>query len=227
MGDAFEQINGKSLNGKKGSFNGVYLVTDRRLAPDLLRSVKDALDAGVRAVQLREKGVDSREIFILAKGLRELTSAYGAWLFINDRIDIAIAVQADGVHLGQRSIPVKEARAVVGPDMLIGASTHGLTEALTAVGSGADFITLGPVFQTPEKAVYGEPLGVAKLKVVCANVKAPVYAIGGIKREQIRDVVSAGAAGIAVMSAIMGQPEARLRSQELIEEFCACKAQAG
>ncbi|OGQ58363.1 MAG: thiamine-phosphate diphosphorylase [Deltaproteobacteria bacterium RIFCSPLOWO2_02_FULL_53_8] len=204
---------------------GVYLVTDRRLCADVLRTVKDALDGGVRAVQLREKDMDSRELFYLARRLRELTRVYGAALFVNDRIDVALAVQADGLHLGQRSMPITEARAVAGPDMVIGASTHGLTEALTAVGNGADFITLGPIFNTPAKLEFGEPLGLAKLKLVCSSVNAPVYAIGGIKREQISDVVSAGAAGIAVISAIIGQSDARLRSQELVEEYCACKAQ--
>lgn len=225
MGDAADKKDGKKLSIDTASM-GVYLVTDRRLTPDVLRSVKDALDGGVRAVQMREKVMESRELFSLAKRLRELTRVYGAALFINDRIDIAIAVQADGVHLGQRSMSVKEARAVAGPDMLIGASTHGLTEALTAVGSGADFITLGPVFHTPEKTGYGEPLGVAKLQLVCSSVKAPVYAIGGIKKEHIRGLLLAGAAGIAVISAIMGQSDALSRSQELVEEYCACKLKA-
>lgn len=225
MGDAFDQKNEKRLSEKMASLMGVYLVTDRRLGPDLLRSVKDALDGGVRAVQLREKDMETRELFHLARRLRELTRVYGAALFVNDRIDVAIAVQADGVHLGQRSMPVNEARSVAGPDMIIGASAHGLAEALTAVGNGADFITLGPIFRTPAKLGYGEPLGVAKLQAVCSSVKAPVYAIGGIKKEHIREVMLAGAVGIAVISAIIGQPDARSSSQELVEEVYACKSQ--
>lgn len=227
MGDAPKQNNENRLKEKAALLKGVYLVTDRRLGPDVLRSVKDALDGGVRAVQLREKEIETRELFSIAKRLRELTRVYGAALFVNDRIDIAMAVQADGVHLGQRSMPIKEARAVAGPDMIIGVSTHGLTEALTAVGSGADFITLGPVFHTPSKLEFGEPLGVAKLKLVCSSVNVPVYAIGGIKKEHICEVVSAGAAGIAVISAVIGHSDATLRAQELIEEFYACKAKAG
>lgn len=224
MGDtAAGQKNKKRLSRQIAS-TGVYLVTDRRLSQDVLRSVKDALDGGVRAVQLREKDMETRDLFYLARRLRELTRVYGAALFLNDRIDVAIAVQADGVQLGQRSMPVNEARAVAGPDMIIGVSTHGLAEALTAVGSGADFITLGPVFHTPSKLEFGEPLGVAKLKLVCSSVNVPVYAIGGIKKEHIREVVLAGAAGIAVISAIIGQSDARSSSQELVEELCACKA---
>ncbi|MBI5886268.1 MAG: thiamine phosphate synthase [Deltaproteobacteria bacterium] len=202
---------------------GVYLVTDRQLTADrdVLRPVRQALDAGVRSVQLREKDMPPRELFYLARRMRELTSEYGATLLINDRVDIAIAVGADGVHLGQKSMPPNEARTVVGPGMLIGVSAHGLTEALAAVGSGADFITLGPIFHTESKVEFGEPLGVEKLKTVCASVNAPVYAIGGIKREHISGVMLAGAAGIAVISAVMGRPDVRASAVELVEEVKA------
>jgi len=223
MGDARGEKDEKGLRREKASLMGVCLVTDRQLAPDkdVLRPVKEALDAGVRAVQLREKDMPARELFFLARRMRALTSEYGAALLINDRIDVAIAVRADGVHLGQKSMPVNEARSVAGPGMIIGVSTHGLAEALTAVGNGADFITLGPIFHTLSKLGYGEPLGVAKLKTVCSSVNAPVYAIGGIKREHILDLMLAGAAGIAVISAVIGRPDARLSALELVEEVKA------
>lgn len=223
MGDARGEKDEKGLRREKAASMGVYLVTDRQLAPDrdVLRPVRQALDAGVRAVQLREKDMPPRELFYLARRMRELTSEYGAALIVNDRVDIAVAVRADGVHLGQKSMPPNEARSVVGPGMLIGVSAHGLTEALAAVGNGADFVTLGPIFHTVSKVGLGEPLGIDKLKTVCESVNAPVYAIGGIKREHISEVMLAGAAGIAVISAVFGQPDVRASAAELVEEVKA------
>lgn len=200
---------------------GVYLVTDRRVAPemDIIGAVRDALAAGVAAVQLREKDLDSRSLFAFALQMRVLTRGYGARLFINDRVDVAMAVGADGVHLGQKSMSARSARSVAGTGFLIGVSTHGLKEALVAEAAGADFITLGPVFPTLSKLGYGEPIGLEKLKTVCASVDVPVYAIGGIKKEQIQDVMLAGAEGAAVISAIIGQPDVAASAREIVEEL--------
>lgn len=183
----------------------LYLITDRAIVPDndLFWAVEEALKGGVKAVQLREKDLKIRELLNMAYRMRELTMRYGAKLFINDRVDVAKAVGADGVHLGRRSIPPSAARKV-SEDLIIGVSTHSMEEAIEAERDGADFITLGPVYYTPSKAGYGEPLGLVTLKRVCSSVSLPVFAIGGIKHERIGDVLRSGATGVAVISAILG-----------------------
>lgn len=183
----------------------LYLITDRAIVSDndLFWAVEEALKGGVKAVQLREKDLKIRELLNMAYRMRELTMRYGAKLFINDRVDIAKAVGADGVHLGRRSIPPSAARKV-SEDLIIGVSTHSMEEAIEAERDGADFITLGPVYYTPSKAGHGEPLGLVTLKRVCSSVSLPVFAIGGIKHERIDDVLRSGATGVAVISAILG-----------------------
>ncbi|MBI5561474.1 MAG: thiamine phosphate synthase [Deltaproteobacteria bacterium] len=204
---------------------GVYLVTDRRLAPGagLLRPVEEALKSGVRAVQLREKDLDGRSLVTLARDMRSLSADYGARLFINDRVDVAMSVGADGVHLGQKSMPARDARGAAGEGLLIGVSAHGLKEALLAREDGADFITLGPVFHTPAKAGYAEPVGPAKLHTVCASVDIPVYAIGGIKDIHVGRMMEAGAAGVAVISAIIASDDARGSAAEFMRQLKAYK----
>ncbi|HWR89899.1 MAG TPA: thiamine phosphate synthase, partial [Dissulfurispiraceae bacterium] len=136
----------------------VYLVTDRRLfsgIDGLLEGIEEALKGGVKAVQVREKDLTTRELLSLSYRMRDVTGRYGASLFINDRADIALAVGAEGVHLGQASMPVRAVRKVLPDDMLIGVSTHSVEEALQAEEERADFITIGPVFPTPSKLRYG------------------------------------------------------------------------
>jgi thiamine-phosphate pyrophosphorylase len=183
----------------------LYLVTDRAVLGDrdMLRAVEDALKGGVRAVQLREKTMGTRELLRLAYEMRELTLKHDARLFINDRVDIAVAVDADGVHLGQRSIPPYAVRRFAGR-LIIGVSAHSLAEARKAEADGADFITLGPVFHTPSKAKYGEPLGLGTLREVVEDVSVPVFAIGGIGPENLKEVLDAGAHGVALISGILG-----------------------
>ena len=136
---------------------GLYLITDRRQARggDLLSAVERALDGGVRAVQLREKDLPGRELLALAEGMRRLTSRYGAKLLVNDRADVALACRADGVHLGVASIPPSVARRLLGPDALIGCSTHGEAELAAAADGGADFATFGPVYATASSPLDG------------------------------------------------------------------------
>lgn len=190
----------------------LYLITDRKQLPagDLCAAVEGALRGGVRAVQLREKDLASRELYELALGLREITSRYGARLFINDRLDIALAAGADGVHLGESSLPVGRVRRIAGEGILIGVSCHGLEGALAAQQEGADFITFSPVFFTPSKACYGEPVGVERLAEACRLLRIPVFALGGIKADNVHAVLKLGARGVALISAILaaGDPEA-------------------
>ena len=197
----------------------VYLITDRNvLAPaySLPAAVEDALKGGVKAVQLREKDLGTRDLLDMAYRLKELTVRYGAKLFINDRVDIALAVDADGVHLGGSGMPAAAARKAVGEGMLIGVSTHGITEAEKAVEEGADFITLGPIFETPSKMKYGNPLGTELLREVRAKIPVPVFAIGGIRKERVESVLEAGASGIALISAILGSEDIRSNTEEFM-----------
>lgn len=183
----------------------LYLITDRKQTAgrQLPAVVATAVAAGVTAVQLREKDLTSSQLFDLARELRVITAAHNARLLINDRIDIALAVRADGVHLGAGSMPVTEARRLLGSEMLIGYSAHSVAEAQQAATDGADFVTFGPVFPTPSKATYGEPLGLEKLAGAASALSIPVFALGGVKKTTINTTLSTGAHGIALISAII------------------------
>lgn len=205
----------------------LYLITDRKQSrgEGLLETVEEALKGGVKAVQLREKDVFSRELYEMAYELRKLTSRYGASLFINDRIDIALAVDADGVHLGGDSLPIYKARTLLGDKKLLGVSCHNQVNAITAQEKGADFITFGPVFYTPSKAAFGEPVGLAKLQDVTNLLEIPVFALGGINRHNVRQVMDAGARGIALISAIIAADHPRREAEALLSLIPAAKKQ--
>jgi len=198
----------------------LYLITDRRLFTDyysLFTAVEEALDGGLKAVQLREKDLEIRELLQMAYKMREITKKYKAKLFINDRVDIALAVDADGVHLGQSSIPPSAARKVAGNKLIIGASTHGIKEALETEKSGADFITFGPIYKTPSKLKYGKPPGIDVLRKVKSKVSIPVFAIGGIKTDMVKEVMDAGADGIALISGILGAEDIKGKTEYFLK----------
>ncbi len=182
----------------------------------MVRGIEQALQGGIKAVQLREKDMSTRDLLALAYRLRELTERYHSRLFINDRVDIALAAGADGVHLGGTGIPVEAARKAAGDRMLIGRSTHGIDEAIEAEKAGADFITFGPVFETPSKRQYGEPLGPELLGKAAGRVSLPVFAIGGIKQDSIRDVLAAGAYGIALISGILASDDIQSSTENYV-----------
>lgn len=188
----------------------LYLITDRHQVPagrTLVATVEAALQGGVRAVQLREKDLSAAELLPLAAELRDLTRRFDARLLINDRIDVALAIDADGVHLGGHSLPVAVARRLLGPQRLIGVSTHHLDEILVANDASADFVTFGPVFATPSKRAYGEPLGLAALRTACSNTSLPVFALGGIKPCHVAVMADTGTHGVAVISAVIAAPD--------------------
>ncbi len=199
----------------------IYLVTDRKqtCGKPLEEVIKSCLAGGIKAVQLREKDLDDRELFTIAKHLKTLTHRSGATFFINDRVDIALAVDADGLHLGQESISPNDARKQFGENKLIGVSAHSLDEAVKAEDNGADFITIGPIYDTPSKRRYGKPIGLNELKRVTGKLKIPVFAIGGIRKEKIRDTLDAGAHGIAVISAILKTKNPEKAAKEMSEEI--------
>lgn len=197
----------------------LYLITDRKLFNaqcSLYLALETALQAGVKYLQLREKRLPARKILDMAYWMRELTGEYGAKLLINDRVDIALAVEADGVHLGQKSLPAHAARKITGDNFLIGVSTHGIDEALQAERDGADFITLGPIYNTPSKLKYGDPIGVDMLKKVKSRVSVPVLAIGGIKTNAVQEVVRGGADGVAVISGILAAEDIKGTTEEYL-----------
>ena len=181
------------------------LVTDRaQVAAPLEEVVESCLQAGLRAVQLREKDMAVRELLGLAERLRESTRRHGARLFVNDRSDVALAVGADGVQRTGASLPVATLRAICPAGFLIGASVHSLAEARSAEPEGADFLIFGPVYDTPSKRQYGPPQGLAALERVGSAVRLPVLAVGGITPARVGEVQRAGAAGVAVIGAILG-----------------------
>lgn len=190
----------------------LYLITDRHQLPPgqtLDSAIGSALQGGVRAVQLREKDLSDAELLPMAQQIRALTRHYNARLIINDRIDIALAVHADGVHLGGHSLPTDVVRKRIGPDLLIGVSTHSNTEIRLATELGADFVTFGPVYATPSKAAFGAPQGLEALAEACRCSSLPVFALGGITASRAVAIRQAGAKGIALISAIIASTDPR------------------
>ncbi|MFQ5519981.1 MAG: thiamine phosphate synthase [Candidatus Methylomirabilia bacterium] len=183
----------------------LYLVTNRHQVQDrpLEERVAECLGAGLRAVQLREKDLSAIELLALARPLRALTREVGARLFINDRLDVALTVGADGIQRGHTSLPVSAIRFVAGDRILIGASVHSLEEAQAAEREGADFLLFGPVYETASKRSFGPPQGLDALSRTVQAVGLPVFAIGGITPERVREVARTGAHGVAVISAIL------------------------
>jgi thiamine-phosphate pyrophosphorylase len=199
----------------------VYLVTDRgqALGRDLLSVLECALDGGIRAIQLREKDLGGKELFLLAEAARKLTDRYRAALLINDRIDVALASGADGVHVGRESFPVPKARELIGTQKMIGVSTHSLEQAQEAEEQGADFIVFGPVYFTPSKAKYGAPQGLMTLKKIVEKTSLPVYAIGGLKADNIPETKKTGVRGIALISAVVGAGNPKTAAEEIIAQL--------
>lgn len=197
----------------------LYLITDRKIYTDknsFINAIEGALKGGVKAVQLREKDLNTRELLELAYKMRELTKKYHVKLFINDRVDIALAVDADGVHIGQKGIPAHAVRKIVQDKLIIGVSTHSFDEALEAERDGADFITLGPIYETPSKLKYGKPIGVDTLRRVKSKISIPVFGIGGIKLDKVGEVMEAGAHGVALISAILASKDIRKTTEDFL-----------
>lgn len=186
--------------------------------------IEEALKAGVKAIQLREKDLPTRPLLDLACELRKLTRAYGARLLINDRVDLCLAVEADGVHLRADGLPVERVRSLLGPEKLIVVSTHSVQEAQKAQREGADFIILGPIYFTPSKASYGPPLGSGILQAARrAGVTLPIFAIGGVTPERIQEIRSAGADGAAVISAILTAENVQQAAKDFLRHLAAVK----
>ncbi len=183
----------------------VYLITDRhQFTPHPFRqleAIAAAAQAGCQLIQIREQDLSARDLCAFVRAALAQAKPHGARVLVNDRLDVALAAGADGVHLRTNSLPTAEVRrAVQRPDFLLGVSTHSLREAQAAETGGADFIVCGPVFPTPSKAIYGTPLGLDSFTEICRTVKVPVLALGGITMTNFSEPLTRGAAGIAAIS---------------------------
>jgi thiamine-phosphate diphosphorylase len=200
----------------------LIVITDRVLAAprELLAVVRDALEAGTPAIQLRAKDASARELLQQAEALRALTREFNARLFINDRLDVALAAGADGVHLGPDDIPLAAARAAVPRPFLIGVSTDDPARARSAEREGADYIGCGAVFATSSKPeVAGESIGPARLAEVVRAVAIPVVGIGGVDTQNVAQVSATGAAGAAVIGAVMKAEDPAAAARALLAPF--------
>lgn len=196
---------------------GLYLVTSQSLSVGrtTLDIVRAALAGGAKLCQLREKDMPLREFAGLAEQVRKLTAAERALFIVNDRVDVALAVGADGVHLGQDDFPVPAARRIA-PDLIIGVSTHSVDEALRAQSDGASYINIGPIFPTGTKVWDGEFLGIEGLRRVAAVAKVPFTVMGGIKKEHIPALLQAGARTIALVTAVTAADDPCRAVQDLL-----------
>lgn len=198
----------------------LYLVTNRNLTGG--RSLEEVIElackAGVRAVQLREPDLTANELLQLARRLRTITSKHNAKLFINDRIDVALACDAEGVHLRESSLPIKEARKIIPRGKLIGASVHSAETALRAQEEGADFLLFGTIFTTQSKP--SEPgVGAEAIRDLTQKVRIPILAIGGITPQRVAICTDAGAHGVAVISAIMEAVDIKATVEKFEEQL--------
>lgn len=198
----------------------LYLCTDRQLmtTDTIEESVELAIQGGVTVVQLREKECSSRQFYQLATDVKAITDAYEVPLIINDRLDIALAVGADGVHLGQKDIPIHVARNILGPDKIIGATANTKDKAEDAWKAGADYLGVGDVFGTSTKSDTN-PVSLEELKIIKQSVEIPVIAIGGVNANNIRQLRETGVDGAAVISAIVGQKDITAAAEFLVSSF--------
>jgi len=181
------------------------VITDEQIARLRHREVAaQALEGGATMIQLRDKGGDLRSLYGEAVAIRQLCRRHRRLFIVNDRLDVALAAEADGVHLGQEDLPARLARPLLHPGMLLGISTHSVEEAREAEAAGADYIGFGPVFPTGTKTGTRPTVGLDGIRVVKTAVELPVLAIGGITLERVSEVIHAGADGVAVISAIVG-----------------------
>ncbi|KGA96831.1 thiamine-phosphate pyrophosphorylase [Alkalihalobacillus alcalophilus ATCC 27647 = CGMCC 1.3604] len=184
---------------------------------DLIEVMEKAILGGVDIIQLRDKESSRKVVFEKAKKLRELTKKHHVTFIVNDYIDIALAVDADGVHIGQDDMPLAEVRKLVGPDKMIGVSTHALKEAREAEAGGADYIGVGPIFPTNSKKDVVDPVTTSYIQEVKEVVEIPFVAIGGIKLHNVEQVIEAGATRVCMISEIVGAEDVKGTAEKFIK----------
>lgn len=197
----------------------LLLVTDRRQTKGrpLVPLLQRVLTAAAPAIQLRERDLSARELMTLAREVQALTASHRSQLLINDRIDVALALEGVGVHLRSKSLPVPVARQMLGAQRLLGISVHAVEEAVQAESQGVDYIVLGPIYETPSKQMFGPPLGIHTLEKACKLVRVPIIGIGGVTAARAREMRRAGAFGAAVITAILSAPDVESAASELLD----------
>ncbi len=205
------------------------VITDPKLAPgrDHVAIAAAALAGGADMIQLRDKAGDLRELLPQARAIQALCRSHGAIFIVNDRLDLALAAEADGVHVGQEDLPAEAARRLLPPGRILGVSTHTREQAEAACLAGADYIGFGPMFPTGTKDTGYTPRGLEGLRDVRAAISLPILAIGGITLETVEGVIAAGATAPAVISAIVAVPDIAGAAAAFRERVAAAKARAG
>jgi thiamine-phosphate diphosphorylase len=203
----------------------VYLVTDPQLSHGRseLEVVRAAAAGGIRLFQYRDKSATARTYLEKARALSALCRELGVWLLLNDRVDIAAAVDCDGVHLGQDDLPTADARALLGAGKIVGRSTHSVEQAREAIAQGADYINIGPVFPTATKQVAIAPVGLEMVRAVTALSTVPVTTMGGIKLSNAAQVVAAGADRVAVVTEVTQAPDIASAARILVDAVEAAR----
>ena len=203
----------------------LYVITDEAIAGGLPHAeiARRAIAGGADVIQLREKECGCRDLNRIGRTLCEITRKTGTLFIVNDRLDVALACGADGVHLGQDDIRVGVARQIAPPGFIIGVSVGTVDEAVMAEQAGADYLALSPVFSTASKNNAGTGRGLGVLREIRRNVSVPVIAIGGINRDNVRDVIAAGADGVAVISVVVGSPDITAAARELKKLVTDCR----
>ena len=204
----------------------LYIITDENIGFRKTHAeiAQLAIAGGANAIQLRDKSCSSRELLRIGRVIREITRRNSALFIVNDRLDVAFACGADGVHLGQGDIRTDVARQIAPPGFLIGVSVRNVEEACRAEREGADYVALSPTFSSGSKPDAGLGHGLEMLREIRRNVSVPVIAIGGINRENICEVIAAGAAGVAVISAVAGAADITAATRDLKNLIRQCKA---
>jgi thiamine-phosphate pyrophosphorylase len=187
------------------SLSGLYIILDPSVCParPLVEVLSAAADAGASLFQYRNKTASMKDAYVEALALRQAAARAGAFFIVNDRCDLAVAVNADGVHLGQGDLPLDLARKVMGPDKLIGISTHNPDQVRKAIAGKPDYLGFGPIFKPGSKQDHDPVVGLEGLRAIRALTSLPIFAIGGIQLDQVQDVMRARADGVAVISAIL------------------------
>jgi thiamine-phosphate pyrophosphorylase len=201
----------------------LLVVTDRHQTNGrpLVPLLQQMLAAGTPAIQLRERDLSVRELLTLAREVQAVTALHRSQLLINDRIDVALALDGVGVHLRSNSLPILVARQLLGAQHLLGISVHSIEEAVLAELQGADYIILGPIYETPSKQMFGPPLGIHVLERACERVRIPIIGIGGVTAVRAREMRRAGAFGAAVITAILGANDVESATRDLLDAVTA------
>ncbi|NWF72328.1 MAG: thiamine phosphate synthase [Nitrospirae bacterium] len=197
----------------------LFVVTDRHQTDGrpLVPLLQRVLTAERPAIQIRERDLSARELVALAREVQAVTVSRRSQLLINDRIDVALALEGVGIHLRSNSLPVTVARELLGAERLLGISVHTIEEAVQAEAQGADYVILGPIYGTPSKQSFGLPLGIHTLEKACRLVGIPIIGIGGVTAARAREMRDAGAFGVAVIRAILGAADVESATRELID----------